>query len=96
MVDGIKRALGDNGHKRRRRAVNGVRPCTSKVRDLAGNGMALPCLASVIYAGLLANDMSVFSERCTDSQHGGTDGSFKVLSGKSDLSQYNVQDDDMD
>ena len=96
VVDGIERALGDSGHKRRRRAVNGVRPCASKVRDLAGNSMALPCLASVIYAGLLASDMSVFYERCTDYQHGGTDGPFNVLSGKSDLSQFNVQDDDVD
>ena len=45
VVDGIERALGDNGHKRRRQAVNGVRPCASKFRDLSGNGMALPCLA---------------------------------------------------
>ena len=101
LVDGINIALDDTGRKRiRRRSANSVRSCTSKVRDLAGNAMALPCLASVIYAGLLASDTSAFSEPCTDSQtdshHGSRDGSFQVLAGSSEFSQFKVQVDDVD
>ena len=90
QLSGIERSL--DGSKRSRKTSNHKH----KTKDLAGNAMALPCLASVVYAGLLASDTSVFSEPCTDSAHGSTDGPLQILGIGSDFSRVELPDDELD
>jgi hypothetical protein len=83
------------GKRRCQRSDGKERGFSAKAKDLAGNGMSLPCLGSVMYAGLLASDTSAFAKPAYD-LHGSTTGPVTVLGVDFDRSEVNMQDDDLE
>jgi hypothetical protein len=95
VLNGIELPVG-GGKRRCRRSADDGRGFAAKAKDLAGNTMSLPCLGSVMYAGLLASDTSVFAKPACDSLHDTTIGPVTVLGVDFDRSQVNIQDDDLE